>query len=222
MAKAKKSENGKGTAEVLGISPPNFKMAEFVIEGTTPYVQCKFSHKALEEMKATQEAGSQAKKGKKKEPKDFALCYEQAKHVSSDGWCGLPAPGFRNAMISACKLVGFHMTKAKLAVFVEADGFDRDDMSPLVKITTGEPEMSILPVRLATGVIDLRARPLWQPGWRSTLRIKFDADQFSLQDCANLLTRVGEQVGIGEGRHDSKKSNGQGWGCFKILSEEEV
>jgi hypothetical protein len=219
MAKAK-------AAEVLGISPPNFAEAEFVIEGTSPYVQNKFSYKAMEEMKATQEAGSQAKKGKKKEPKDFAKCLEQATHYSTDGWIGMPAPAFRNAMISACKLVGFHMTKAKLAVFVEADGFDRDDFSPLVKITKGKPQSidqagSILPVRLKTGVIDLRARPMFQPGWQAKLRVKFDQDQFSLQDVANLLSRVGEQVGIGEGRNDSKSSNGQGWGCFKIINEEE-
>ena len=212
MAKAK-------TEEVLGISPPNFQEAEFVIEGTSPYVQCKFSEKAREEMKAVQEKGSQARKGAAKKPKDFTECYEQAKHVAMDGWCGIPAPAFRNAMISACKLVGFHMTKAKLAVFVEPDGFDRSDASPLVKISKGKPTEFIVPVRLKSGVVDLRPRPKWDAGWQAKVRVKFDKDQFSLEDVANLLSRVGQQVGIGEGRHDSKSSNGQGWGCFKILEK---
>lgn len=206
-------------SEVLGIAPPNFAEAEFLIEGTSPYVQCKFGEKVRDEMKATQEAGSQAKKGKRKEPKNFHECYEQATHFSTDGWCGIPAPAFRNAMISACKLVGFHMTKAKLAVFIEPDGFDKTDASPLVRITKGERTEFTVPVRLKTGVVDLRPRPKWDPGWQAKVRVKFDLDQFSLKDVANLLARVGSQVGIGEGRNDSKSSNGQGWGSFAIRDE---
>ena len=43
-----------------------------------------------------------------------------------------------------------------------------------------------------------------------------DADQFSLTDITNLLSRVGAQVGIGEGRPDSKSSAGMGWGMFRL------
>jgi len=32
----------------------------------------------------------------------------------------------------------------------------------------------------------------------------------------NLLARAGLQVGIGEGRPDSKNSAGMGWGLFQI------
>lgn len=35
-------------------------------------------------------------------------------------------------------------------------------------------------------------------------------------DVANLMNRVGAQVGIGEGRPDSKNSAGMGWGLFSI------
>jgi ribosomal protein S17 len=41
-------------------------------------------------------------------------------------------------------------------------------------------------------------------------------DQFKVQDVANLLSRVGEQVGICEGRPDSKNSAGMGWGTFQV------
>jgi hypothetical protein len=41
-------------------------------------------------------------------------------------------------------------------------------------------------------------------------------DQFTPEDVANLMARVGMQVGIGEGRPDSKNSAGMGWGLFKI------
>jgi hypothetical protein len=52
--------------------------------------------------------------------------------------------------------------------------------------------------------------------WSAEVRVQYDADQFSATDMANLMTRVGTQVGIGEGRPDSKMSAGMGWGTFKL------
>ena len=52
--------------------------------------------------------------------------------------------------------------------------------------------------------------------WSATVRVKFDADMFSLSDVINLFMRAGQQVGIGEGRPDSKKSHGMGWGTFHV------
>jgi hypothetical protein len=203
----------------VAISPPNLQRAEFTITGTAPYVQNKFSAKAREQMKSKQEAGSVAKKGAKRDPKDFKACYEGAMHRSREDWHGIPASSFRNAMISACRMVGFKMTHAKLSVFVEADGFDADDGSPLVRITKGKPEYHEACVRNETGVVDVRARPMWREGWQAKVRVTFDADQFTLADVSNLLLRAGMQVGIGEGRPDSKSSAGMGWGTFSIVEK---
>ena len=112
------------------------------------------------------------------------------------------------------------MTLAKLAVSVIADGFDQVDGVPLVRITKGTPEYTEMPVRNETGVIDLRARPMWRPGWEAVVRIQFDEDQFSTEDVSNLMLRVGLQVGICEGRPDSKKSAGMGWGLFDLPRKE--
>lgn len=212
---AKTGDEKKAKPERLAIPYPNMKMAEFHLVGTSPYVQHAFSEKARKELVRTQELGSeQAKKTKrKKDPKDFHQQYLDAMHKSTEGWYGMPAPGFRNAMISACRTVGFTMTQAKLCLFVEADGLDADDGTGLVRIIKGEPEYHEAAVRLATGVVDVRARPMWRE-WEAILRVKYDADQFTAQDVANLVLRVGIQVGIGEGRHDSKKSAGMGWGQF--------
>jgi len=201
----------------VSIAPPNFQTAVFKIRGTAPYVQNKFSQKAREMMRETQEGGSTNRKGKKKEAKNFQETYEQAKHISHDGWCGIPAPSFRNAMISACRIVGFKMTHAKLSVFVEPDGFDSDDGTPLVKIIEGEPRVHEGRVVVGMGVADIRWRPMWET-WAAIVRIRFDADQFTLEDVSNLLSRVGMQVGIGEGRPDSKTSAGMGWGTFEIAN----
>lgn len=196
------------------IAAPHFEMADIQIVGTSPYVQNKFAAKQREQMKAKQEAGTRAKKGAAREGKDFNASYEAAKHVSRDGWVGIPAPSFRNAMISACRIVGFKMTLAKLSVFVEADGYDKDEGTPLVRIK-GEPRIHEGLVRNATGVADIRWRPMWEE-WSAVVRVRWDASQFSAQDVVNLLSRAGAQVGIGEGRPDSKSSNGMGWGMFEV------
>ena len=196
------------------ITPPNFAMAEFILVGTAPFVQLRFSEKAKQKMKENMMAGSKAKKGKKREPRDFEADYQAAFHISEKGWYGQPASAYRSAMISACRVVGFTMTRAKLALFVIADGVDAVDGTPLVKIE-GTPEPVEHLVKPASGGADIRVRAMWRE-WRVRLRIEYDADMFSLQDVLNLLLRVGRQVGIGEGRPDSKSSSGMGWGTFRI------
>lgn len=199
------------------IPKPNFITAAIDIKGTSPYVQHAFSQKSVDTMKAAQEAGQQARSKRKRAPKDFAAVYAAAMHVAKQGWAGIPAPAFRNAMISACRTIGFKMTLAKLSVFIEADGFDRADGTPLVRITKGKPREHFAPARNANGGTDIRCRPMWEAGWQARLRVRWDADQFSMADVINLLARAGEQVGIGEGRADSRESNGIGWGSFTVV-----
>ena len=197
----------------LQIAPPHFETVKFRIVGSAPYVQHKFSVKVRQMMKEKQEAGSVGQKGKKREPKDFQKCYQDAMYVAKGGWHGIPAPSFRAAMISACRLCGFQMTRAKMAVFCVADGYD-DEGVPLVKILKGDPHYHEQVVRNETGVCDIRARPMWDEGWEADVCIRYDADMFSHDDVANLLARAGEQVGIGEGRPDSRNCAGCGWGTF--------
>jgi len=206
----------KGTQRQVVIAPPKFETATVQLIGTAPYVQHKFSAKARNQIMATQQAGSQARKGKTREAKDFDAVYAGAMYVSKDGWHGIPASAFRNAMISACRTVGFKMTLAKLSLFTEADGFDREDGTPLVRIVKGEPRQHIAPARNANGSVDLRIRPMWDEGWQAVLRVRWDAEQFSASDVVNLLARVGQQIGVGEGRPDSRMSAGLGWGLFTV------
>jgi hypothetical protein len=201
--------------QTISIKPPNLKTAIFSIIGTAPYVQARFSQKAMTQMIADQSAGSQAKSKKVRSAKDFDALCEGAKHIADAGWLGIPASAFRAAMISACRTINFKMTLAKLSVFVEADGFDKVDGTPLLKIA-GKPHRVDHAVRNATGVVDIRPRPMWDAGWTADVRVRWDADQFSLEDVTNLMSRVGKQVGIGEGRPDSRQSCGMGWGLFDI------
>lgn len=205
----------KEVQEHISIKAPDIRSVAFNLKGTAPYVQCRFSEKAEEAMKAKMALGSQAGKNRARPPRDFDEDYRNAMHVSTEGWCGVPAGAFRQAMISACRLVSFKMTLAKLSVFIKADGFDKVDGIPLVRIQ-GKPERNDMHARLKTGGTDIRIRPMWRE-WTLKLVIQYDADQFSKTDVANLLQRVGMQVGIGEGRPDSRESTGLGWGTFEIV-----
>ena len=199
------------------ISPPNLRRVRVTIVGTANYVANKFSGEAREMMAKKQAAGSQAKKkGEARPGKDFDACYRGSMHTDADGRPGIPASTFRQAMVSACRLVGFKMTIAKLSVFVVADGVDVDDGAPIVFFTKGTPHRVDSYVRNETGVADIRPRAHWDAGWESDLVVEYDADTFAQSDVVNLLMRVGKQVGIGAGRSDSKQSCGQGWGTFDV------
>ena len=203
--------------EVIQITAPNIKTAQFKIIGTAPYVQLRFSEKAMRMMQEKMEAGGTAKSKKQRAARDFDDDFKQALNVSEEGWHGIHAPAFRNAMVDDCRLVNFKMTLAKLSIFVTHDGLDAVDSAPLIRIE-GTPVKMVSSVRNATGVADLRVRAKFFP-WSAVLNVQYDADQFTVTDVANLLARVGMQVGIGEGRPNSKASCGMGFGTFIVEGE---
>ena len=206
-------------ASVLTITAPNLVTAGLRIVGVAPYMQAKFSEKSRQAMMAKQAAGSVAKKGAKREGRDFDADFVAAQHRAAEGWAGIPAAALRNACIDACRMVGFQMTRAKMSIFIQPDGFDVTDGTPLVRLVAAEPERTEMATRNATGVVDIRIRPMWRV-WSALVRLTFDADQFTLQDVTNLLARAGLQVGIGEGRPFSKSSAGLGFGLFTVEGSE--
>lgn len=205
----------KTASEVVTIAPPKFRTITVRITGTAPYMQARFSAKAMLAMMDKMAAGSTAKSKKQREARDFDEDFRQSMHVSTEGWVGIPAAALRNASIDVCRMVGYKMTHARMSIFIEADGLDIVDGTPLVRLLAGEPEVTKLAVRNQTGVLDIRVRPLWRE-WSADVRIRFDEDQFTVSDVVNLLSRAGQQVGIGEGRPFSRQSNGLGFGLFTV------
>ncbi len=219
----KKSETptAKSKQKSVSITAPDMCTALFTIEGTAPLVIHRFDEKVKKEFLDKIISGTTPKGKKKHEPRDPVDICQAAKYIGQtkgEKWEGFNASAIRCAMISACRLVGFKMTIAKMSIFVIADGWDIiNPVYPLVRIY-GEPERLDLIGRTETGVAMLVIRPMYRE-WTAKLKIRFDRGQFSLTDVSNLLMRVGEQVGIGEGRPDSKNSAGMGWGTFKIANQ---
>ena len=206
------------TDKTVSIKAPNLQVATFEIVGTAPLVIHRFSAKTKQQMLAKMEAGKAAASKKNREAKDSDETFNDARYVSRDGWDGFHAGAVRIAMIDACRLVNFKMTLAKMSVFVLQDGWDaKEPQIPLVRIY-GDAVRQDDMARVETGQPYVTIRAAYHD-WKAKLKIRWDADQFTLDDITNLLSRVGTQVGIGEGRPFSKNSAGMGWGTFMLAEK---
>jgi len=205
----------------IEITPPDFKILPVRVEGTAPLMLHKFSEKMRKQIEEKQTAKNAI--GAKRAPKDYAAEFNAARYRFRNGAThdGIPAGAFRAAMIAACRRVdGLPMTQAKGAFFIIADGRDETDGTPLVKID-GRPQHDTRPVRLESGVADLRNRPRYDT-WACNLKIQFDADMLSAQDVANLLSRAGATIGVGELRPQGPNSYGGDFGTWRVMSQKKV
>lgn len=195
----------------------------FNIEGTAPLVVHRFDTKVMDDFRRKIEEGSKPRGKAKFEPKNTDDICEAAKYIGETNgkrWDGFNASGVRLALISACRGANFKMVHAKQGLFVEADGYDiHTPLVPLVRII-GEAKKSEMVGVTSTGVAMLIIRPMYFP-WAARVRVRFDRDMFMPSDVTNLLARVGECVGLCEGRPDSKNSGGMGWGTFRIVNRHE-
>ena len=105
----------KKNVEVL-----EFSIREVVIpiKGVSPLIVHKWSEKAKREI-ADKQAGKA--KNKKHDIREPEVDFEQAKHVSPEGWEGFPAAGFKAAMIRGAKMIGLVMKDTQTAFFIKAD-----------------------------------------------------------------------------------------------------
>jgi hypothetical protein len=205
----------KKQSGMITITRPKFEYVRLRLEGLSPLMQHKFSEKsrrAIEEKQTSQDSVR-----KTREPKDYEAEFHAARYISRDGWDGVPCRQIRASMIRACANIdGLDMTRAKSAFFVEADGKDNLDGTPLLKIEGPEPIHDTRPVAIVN-TFDLRNRPLY-PEWALTVTIRFDADLCSETDVANLLARAGLTIGIGELRPFGKKGFGGDYGMWDVTA----
>lgn len=202
------------------ISAPNLQLATFEIRGTAPLVVHRMSAKLKEQLRQKQEEGKTASSKRNRKPQDGNQTYLEARYISRDGWDGINAASIRAAMINACRLVDYKMVLARMSIFVLPDGWDeKEPQIPLIRIYGKAKRQDDL-ARVDNGNPYVTIRAAFYE-WSAKVRIRFDADQFALQDVTNLLSRVGNQVGLCEGRPFSKNSAGMGWGTFEIVPAKE-
>jgi hypothetical protein len=204
--------------KTVTIMAPKFETAVFECVGVAPLVIHRFSSKTKEQMKQKMETGKAASSKKTREAKDTNDLFNESRYISTEGWDGVHAGGFRNALIDACRLVNFKMTLAKCSIFIVQDGWDKQEPQiPLVRIYGKAVKQEDM-ARVETGQPYVTVRAAYHD-WRVKLQVRWDGDQFTLDDVSNLLARVGMQIGIGEGRPFSKNSAGMGWGLFALTTK---
>lgn len=211
-------KNAERVEETAIIRPVRHSYGKFLIEGISPLVVRAFSNVSRDRMIRDHQAGSlSSKKSRKKEPRDFEAEYHAARHISDEGWDGIPSQAFRLSGIRAANSDDFKMTTAKMTFDIIEDGYSRSSGDGLVRITKGEPHMDIRRVRIGMGKTDLCARPMWRPGWQASVQVRWNADVWTATDMLNIFHRLGDYVGVCEGRPTSPKSGGCGWGRFKVV-----
>lgn len=177
--------------------------ATIPIVGTAPLIQHKFSEKARQMMLDRQQGTAV-----EREPKDPDKLFEAATYRLDDGRYGHPAVGFKDAVVGGARFFKgskLTMTGLKIMLFVIGEGSDS-----LIEID-GIPTMREDPVRNASGVADLRYRPVYWP-WAATLKIVYIANQISLPSLTALVD-AGGNVGVGEWRPE--------YGTFKVNDDRE-
>jgi hypothetical protein len=208
------------------IDEPKFKVVHLMIRGTAPFVQLRFSEKQKKKLRE-EHAISETDKTKRKvrEPKNYEELFQEAMYKTEKGEKGINALSFKRALVAACRTTDrLSMKQAKMIMHIQADGYDETEGLPLVFFMKGTPHAVENMCRNANGNSDLRVRAMWDKGWEAVVRLSYDSDIIDSKSVTNLMIRAGSQVGIGEGRPDSTKSDGagMGWGTFEVVGVEEV
>jgi len=200
----------KNEPQIIELKPIEQKTICIELEGVTPLIVHAWSEKAKRQMLNKQMKKAAAKKEAKNPEEDYEQSLYKFKYGSGYGF---PAPGFKAAIVGACRLFdGLPMTQAKLMFFIEADG-EGTRQEQLVRIH-GEPEIREDMVRLEKGVADIRYRGMFRD-WSADLTITFNTSNISPEQLVNLVDAAG-LGGIGEWRPSAPKSSTGDFGRFKV------
>lgn len=177
------------------------------IIGISPLIIHAWSEKS-KKMISDKQAGKA--KNKKHEIRDPEADFEAAKHISEDGWEGVPAAAIKAAMIRGAKMVGMVMKDTQVAFFVNADC----EKTQLVRLH-GESRMRTDMVRVGMGAADIRYRPEY-PEWYIELNVDFNEGLISIDQLHQIVKAAGYGNGLGEMRPEKGKFN---YGRFKLANE---
>lgn len=182
------------------------------IIGTSPLLMAKFTDKSKRQM-------LEAQMGKKhiKQPKNPRQLFEDAQYRLGKGW-GMPAVCFKAAIVGAARFFDktqLPMTLLKPALFIFGEGPEN-----LIKLECNAPVMHEWPVRNASGVADLRYRPLFEK-WGAILTIQYPPSVLSLDSVLALVDASG-LGGVGDWRPSSPKCATGTFGTYIIDDRRKV
>lgn len=207
------------TTQGITIPRPQLQVLEVKIIGRAPLVTHAWDQKAKEMMLNKQQKKARAPR----EEKDPVACFKAAMYRFPDGGHGVPATGFKAAMVDACRLCdGITMTLAKLLFWIESDGRSVAEGKDLVRILRPAsvpkgvewPRMREDTPRNDNGNPDLRYRPEYNP-WEAVVRVGFNAGKISGEQVYNLLMLAGIHCGICEMRPSSPESKTGSYGLWE-------
>ncbi len=180
--------------------------AEIAVVGTAPLIANRFSAKAKQMMLDAQQ-GRKVQRGHK----DPEKCFQEARYKIDADRDGLPATAFKAAIVDAARHFDkVTMTELKQMIFVKGEEVDGE---MLVQIE-GPVSMREDAVRNATGVADLRYRPMYWP-WKAVLSIIYVYNSVTFESLLALVDAAGIG-GVGEWRPASKKSKTGMYGTFRL------
>lgn len=222
MAATKSKASGNGSVKAadrgIVIPKPNIQSIDIPIVGVTPLIVHAWSTKAVRMMLEKQMKMAKAPL----EAKDPEADYQASRYVAdvnADGtpadWDGVPAPGFKAALVGACRAVdGLPMTLAKRMCYVMAEGRSTRQNVDLVRIR-GEHRMRQDMVRLESGTADIRFRAEF-PEWSAVLKVEFNAGVISGDQIVHLIELAGYSEGICEWRPSAPNSSTGNYGRWKL------
>jgi hypothetical protein len=188
----------KQTVSIPGIEKSSF---DITIEGLSPFLSNNIRPK-IEEVEKRQQGRASQKKG----PKDPQAEYESGFYYT-EGRYGVLATAIKQSCVSACRFLDMAMTEARGGFFVMGNVLPFDE-------GTGEPVMSVEPVRVGRGALDIRYRPMFWP-WFVTFRVLHNPRVITQESIVNIVETAGFHIGIGDWRPEK---NGN-YGMFQVMRE---
>jgi len=193
-ATTKNPKSTSGKSRVIELPPIEEIVAMVQIVGDTALLLNPFTAQVIEQLLAAQA-------GKKVQKKAKSVPDEMAKRIQMlpGGKIGFSALAFKKAMMSATlSFKGMKTAHIKQGCFIDPDGHDENGC-PLIALVSSKPEPLKAHVRNATGVADIRVRPMIRK-WSCTLRMTITPSILSLEAALSILRVAGRSVGIGDWR----------------------
>ena len=183
--------------EPVGLHGLELVNATVTLKSKTPLLMNRFTEKAKNQILGKQIGKANLGRTKRDPDKEWV---DALYHIDKEKKIyGFPAIAFKQCMVTACSQIKDRaMSKVLTRGAVHINASDLDESGELVEIK-GTPKKHEANVKLATGVADLRYRPIFST-WEAVLNLEWNNKAISFEQILHLLKLGGYSYGIGEHR----------------------